>query len=142
MPNGRSGRFRITRAELQAIFETHPRAVRFAKGSPYARTGSDALGALANFPGDEVIIEQQDASSYIIWLDPAFETGKQNLSEHLAFIVDDGSPIFPELVDRHKQWLKNLDDHLTNEKSKRLNVWLLVISLILGGVALLIVLLT
>lgn len=102
---------------------------------------AEVLDALAAFPDDEVNIEQQDGSWYIVWLDPAFERGDQDLSEHLAFIVDEGSPIFPELVDWHRQWHESLEGPPTTEGPRRRVVWLIVISLMLGGLVLLVVLL-
>ena len=141
MPNGWSGGFRITKAGLRAVLEAHPGTVQIAKGLHAGGTVSEVLDVLASFPDKEVVIEQQDGSWYIIWLDPAFLRGDQDLSEHLAFVVDEESPIFPELVDRHRQWLESLEDPPTTEGPRRRVGWLILISLMLGGMVLLVVLL-
>lgn len=140
MPNGRSGGFRITKAGLGAILEAHPSTVQIAKGRLTGGTVAEVLDALAAFPDDEFNIEQHDGSWYIVWLDPTSERGDQDLSEHLAFIVDEESPIFHELVDRHRQWTESLEDPSTTDGPRRRLVWLIVISLMLGGLVLLVVL--
>ena len=110
MPNGMSGCFKLSKRELRervaAIIHSQDvgYSLRFdwsAKGTSQApaRTPIDAarvLQMLEDFQGDDVFVEEQDGSYYVIHLD-----ADNHVDGTKWVMVRDTSPLFAFLRERH-----------------------------------------
>jgi len=102
MPNGRSGGFVLTTADLKGLVRGVSDAAAVGKivVRPLPIRTADAA-EVAQFveecPHDRVNVEEQDHKSYIIHLsdEPKF----------IWLVVGSESPIFLEIRQRHAQWM-------------------------------------
>ena len=103
MPNGRSGGFVITTADLKELVKgvsettgavgkmiVPPLPIRAANADEAARFVGEC-------PHDRVAVEEQDHKSYVIHL--------SNEPKLIWLLVDSASPLFPEIRQRHSQWM-------------------------------------
>jgi hypothetical protein len=102
MPNGRSGGFMIQKADLRELISAIPDSTMVGQifvHSPRPRPvdASEATLLVEQCPHDLVAVEEQDHTAYVIHL--------SNEQPNFVWIaLGPGSPIFPELRQRHTQW--------------------------------------
>jgi hypothetical protein len=100
MPNGRSGGFVITRADLKELVKAIPDDTvvgQMSVGSSPIRavTAAEAIRFVEEYPHEGVAVEEQDHTFYILHLS----------NEPILWLtIISKSPIFLEIERRHAQW--------------------------------------
>ena len=100
MPNGRSGGFVITTADLKELVKAIPDETVVGQmtvgSSPIrAATAAEAIRFVEECPNDGVAVEEQDHKFYILHLS----------NDPIVWLsIDPRSPIFLEIQRRHAQW--------------------------------------
>ena len=95
MPNGRSGGFYLKRVDFERLLSQLAGDVAVGKTLDESLTASRLQRMLKGWKGDEVLVEEQDHSWYIV-----------HFSEWVT--VDEKSPLFGSFRQTHAQFLREL----------------------------------
>jgi hypothetical protein len=117
VPNGHTGGFLIPKSELTLLLTSladttvvglavgaFARAKR-AGTTPEGATVCDLLRHIGEFPGENVLIEEQDNSYYVIHLDREVQDVRDPVADKWI-VVDSKSPLFTSFRERHEANLR------------------------------------
>jgi hypothetical protein len=99
VPNGRSGGFIISKADLKQLLDALSDSAAKVIAHPPPSDPADVLEMVRRVgecPNDHIAVEEQHHASYVIHL--------TNEPEPIWVSVLPDTPLFQELRQRHKQW--------------------------------------
>ena len=105
MPNGRSGGFRLTRTTLEQLLYPYADDELVGKTLEKPVTASEMRGALFESGREEVMIEEQDHSWYIVHLPEWITVGAE-------------SPLFEGFRQHHLDWQKQWFEEWKSKRPK------------------------